>query len=237
MENNISKILNVRPLKAEEIEVRVGSKTKTDNKMLLLYKNARVDMALLDETVGAMNWQRFHEMIGGNLFCKISIYDNEKKEWISKEDVGVESYSEKEKGQASDSFKRAGFNWGIGRELYTAPTIFVDGRFDYFKVTRIGYDDNRVINDLQIIETNGNTVVYEMQEGKKIRISNPLPRNNYNQAPAKTSANIQRSNSVANGSNCSGCGVAVDDKVEWYSNEYYGKVLCRTCQGNNQRIK
>lgn len=82
-------------------------------------------MKILDETVGAENWKRSHELINGNLFCNVSIYDESKKEWVTKQDVGTESYTEKEKGQASDAFKRACFNWGIGRELYTAPFIWI----------------------------------------------------------------------------------------------------------------
>lgn len=113
-----------RSLTAAEVECRVA--TCSDKGVsLLLYKDARCDMKILDETVGAENWQRKHDVVNGNLFCTVSIWDDEKKTWISKQDVGVESYTEKEKGQASDSFKRACVNWGIGRELYTAPFIWV----------------------------------------------------------------------------------------------------------------
>ena len=111
-----------RDLKAEEIDVRVSQVT-IESLVLLLYKSARVDMDILDETVGPMNWQRKHTRENAN--CIIEIWDDEKKQWIAKEDTGTESYTEKEKGLASDSFKRAGFNWGIGRELYTAPFIWV----------------------------------------------------------------------------------------------------------------
>ena len=109
-----------RTLRADEIDVRVQQVKKNNAgkvfAQLLLYKDARVDMRLLDETFGQMNWKRTHEVVDGNMYCTISIWDSEKKEWVSKQDVGVESMTEKEKGQASDSFKRAGFNWGIGRE-------------------------------------------------------------------------------------------------------------------------
>ena len=169
----------IRLLNANEIECRVQSvkKTKTGvGCILLLYKDARVDMKLLDETYGAMNWQRTHEVINGNLFCNIEIWDSEKKCWIKKQDVGTESNTEKEKGQASDSFKRAGFNWGIGRELYTAPFIWVDlkdGEYyekdgkTYisprvtFKVKYIDYNADREIIALQIID-NKNTIRYEI---------------------------------------------------------------------------
>lgn len=116
--------MNFRPLKANEIEVRVGGVYKT-GVTFLLYKNARVDMDILDETVGDEYWQRDHKEIKGNMYCGIAIYNGMLKEWIWKWDCGTESNTEKEKGEASDSFKRAGFNWGIGRELYTTPVIFL----------------------------------------------------------------------------------------------------------------
>ena len=111
-----------RDLKANEIDVRIAQITEK-GLSLLLYKDARVDQDILDETVGAMNWQRRHARDNAN--CIVEIWDKEKQQWISKEDTGTESFTEKEKGLASDSFKRACFNWGIGRELYTAPFIWI----------------------------------------------------------------------------------------------------------------
>ena len=120
----------IRRLKSSEVECRVStSGVKADGTpyaTYLLYKDARVDMRILDEHFGPMNWQREHMLIGDRLYCTISIYDEEKRIWIKKQDVGTESNAEPEKGQASDAFKRAGFNVGIGRELYTAPYISVD---------------------------------------------------------------------------------------------------------------
>ena len=113
-----------RPLNAEEVEIRVDS-VSARGVSLLIYKNARVDMALLDETVGAMNWQRKHSVVNNNLYCSVGIRNPETGEWVWKDDVGVEGYAAKEKSEASDSFKRSCTNWGIGRELYTAPFIFV----------------------------------------------------------------------------------------------------------------
>ena len=107
--------MEFRLLDPEDIELRVGA-TTAKGFSLLLYKNARCDMQLLDETVGSMNWKREHCRDNAN--CIVSIWDGEKGEWISKEDTGTESQTEKEKGLASDSFKRACTNWGIGRELY-----------------------------------------------------------------------------------------------------------------------
>ena len=114
-----------RDLRADEIECRVAQ-AKQNGVALLLYKDARCDQNILDETVGAMNWQRFHGRENAN--CTVTIWDDKKQQWISKEDTGTESNTEKEKGLASDSFKRACFNWGIGRELYTAPFIWIDAK-------------------------------------------------------------------------------------------------------------
>lgn len=113
-----------RLLKADEIECRVGT-INGKGCSLLLYKDARVDMKILDETYGVGNWQRTHEVINDNLFCTIEVWNDRINQWVKKQDVGTESYTEKEKGEASDSFKRAGFNVGIGRELYTSPFIWI----------------------------------------------------------------------------------------------------------------
>ena len=151
-----------RLLKAHEIEVRVGQAIKTaswQGVSLLLYKNARVDMDILDETVETDKWQRTHKEIKGNLYCAVGI-KNESGEWVWKDDCGTESNTEKEKGEASDAFKRACVNWGIGRELYSAPDIIASCELDAagkkpktrteFYVSEIGYDDNRKINLLKI---------------------------------------------------------------------------------------
>ena len=119
----------IRLLGKDDIEIRVAQTTTKDNVVkasLLLYKNARVDMKIMDELFGPFGWKRSHKMLGDRLYCVVEVYDQEKKEWVAKEDGGVESNTEAEKGQASDSFKRACVNWGIGRELYTAPRITID---------------------------------------------------------------------------------------------------------------
>lgn len=164
--------MKFRVLKASEIDCRIQSigqnKTGAVGTTILLYKDARVDMNILDETVGAMNWQRGHSIIDGNLYCTISIWDEVKEQWISKSDVGTESNTEKEKGQASDSFKRAGFNWGIGRELYSAPFVYIQlDKSEYierngkltsnakFKVKDVSYDENRNIVRLVVVDSKG----------------------------------------------------------------------------------
>lgn len=164
--------LKFRTLNADEIDVRVAT-VNQKGCSLLLYKDARVDQRLLDEVVGPFNWQRSHEVINGNLYCTVGIFDENKQQWVYKQDVGTESYAQKEKGEASDSFKRACFNWGIGRELYTAPFIWIPVQYveitrkgngfttyDRFFVKSIEYDENRRISRLEIIDKN-NSVVYQ----------------------------------------------------------------------------
>lgn len=116
--------IEFRDLKEDEIDVRIAQIIDNKGITLLLYKDARVDQDILDETIGNLNWQRHHSRDNAN--CVVAIWDENKKQWIEKEDTGTESFTEKEKGLASDSFKRACFNWGIGRELYTAPFIWVN---------------------------------------------------------------------------------------------------------------
>lgn len=172
--------MKFRKLRADEIECRVST-VSDKGCSLLLYKDARCDMNLLDEEIGAGNWQRKHELINGNLFCNVGIKID--GEWVWKQDVGVESYTEKEKGQASDSFKRACFNWGIGRELYTAPFIWIglegctltekNGKkttYDTFSVESIGYDEAGNINSLSIRNNKRKQVVYSF--GQPVASSN-----------------------------------------------------------------
>lgn len=116
-----------RDLTPNDVEVRVAMARK-NGVSLLIYKDARVDQAILDETVGQMNWRKSYQVIKDNLYCSIELWDEEKKQWVSKQDCGVESNTEKEKGEASDAQKRAGFVWGIGRELYSAPFIWVSDK-------------------------------------------------------------------------------------------------------------
>ncbi len=171
----------IRLLKADEIECRV-SVINERGLSLLLYKDARVDQKILDETFGAFGWKRSHQCIDGNLYCTVEILDKESGQWVSKQDVGTTGYTEKEKSQASDSFKRACFNWGIGRELYTAPFIWIpageteiqykegqnkEKRFycnDRFSVSSIGYNGNREIDSLVIVNGKGQAV-YAMKQG------------------------------------------------------------------------
>lgn len=190
-----------RLLEANEIDVRVqtfreANGDKPAGCSLLLYKDARVDQNILDEAFGIFGWKRTHQLIGDRLYCTVEVRNPDTGEWIAKQDVGTESNAEKEKGQASDSFKRACFNLGIGRELYTAPFIWLnegsfkstkgrDGKpttFDKFAVTEIGYTDG-VISSLEIINKSmSNKVVFKLG-GDNVK---PLPT--VPEAPKKSSA-------------------------------------------------
>jgi hypothetical protein len=171
--------MEFRKLNANEISCRVNQ-INEKGLSLLLYKDARVDMDILDETVGNMNWKKQYTRDNQN--CIVSIYDKEKKEWISKEDTGTESNSEAEKGLASDSFKRACVNWGIGRELYTSPFIYIPAdktkilltgkgkymTYDKFHVEAIKYNERKAIIGLSIKNQDGKRVyLLEPVEGKK----------------------------------------------------------------------
>lgn len=161
-----------RDLVEDEIECKIST-IKEKGLSLLLYKTARTDMQLLDETVGAYNWQCNYEEVKGNMYCTISIYDKEKQQWISKQDCGVESaFGDKEKGEASDAFKRAGFKWGIGIELYTSPFIWIssdkcniksiDGKVscnDKFIVEKIKTENKQIVG-LAIKNETTNTRVF-----------------------------------------------------------------------------
>lgn len=166
-------------LTIDDIEVRIAT-VKEKGITLLLYKDARCDMRILDKCIGAGSWQRDHKELKGNIYCGISIWDTEKAMWITKWDCGSESFTEKEKGEASDSFKRAGFNWGIGRELYTKIFIWIPSTScniydtkkkdkydkpiyscnDHFEVKSIEIKDKKIVG-LEI--TLKNQVVFSMK--------------------------------------------------------------------------
>lgn len=162
----------IRCLKPEEIEIRVQQVIEK-GAQLLLYKDSRCDKRILDETFGIFGWKDRYEEVKGNLFCTISIYDDEKQQWIDKCDCGTESFSEKEKGEASDAFKRAGFNVGIGRELYTRIFYFASvptkkndkGKYDLvnkyekFTVAEISTnEETEKIEKIKIADSKGNIV-------------------------------------------------------------------------------
>lgn len=169
--------IEFRDLRADEIECRIAT-VKDSGMSLLLYKDARCDMNILDETVGAFNWQRSHSRDNAN--CIVSIWDEDKKQWISKEDVGTESNTEAVKGLASDSFKRACFNWGIGRELYTASFIWVksdkyNDKYDKFDVQEIKIENKRIVG-LTIYNVSKGCVAFTMGKGSKAATAAAQPK-------------------------------------------------------------
>lgn len=168
--------IKFRLLEPQDIDCRaaqvVARRDGTVSVCILLYKDARVDQNILDETFGIFGWQRSHQLIGERLYCTVSVKDPDTGEWVSKQDVGTESNTEKEKGQASDSFKRACFNLGIGRELYSAPRIWITLKekeyytnaagkaamspYCEFSVKSIEYDERRNVSGLVIVDGHGN---------------------------------------------------------------------------------
>ena len=205
---NDKNILIFRDLEENEIECRIAQATEK-GVALLLYKDARCDMNILDETVGAFNWKREHSRENAN--CVVSIWDDGKGQWISKEDTGTESNTEAAKGLASDSFKRACFNWGIGRELYTAPFIWIpdkkcetlkkdqNGRwkcYDRFKVTGITIQDKK-ITGLSIYSSNKKETVFTFGTviDYRAELKAFIEKNKLDQAEIVTACNLNATSS------------------------------------------
>lgn len=235
-----------RLLRPDEIECRVkkvatdenegrGQKVTAKGVVLLLYKTARTDADLLDETVGAGRWQNDFKVVDGTLYGGIGIvYPEANGEWVWKWDAGTESNTEVEKGRASDAFKRAGFKWGIGRELYSAPFTFIPAGkcniksserggktvfqcFDNFKVGAIEYDKDERISRL-VITLKGERV---FEWGGEL------------EAPTAPKPNTDRV--------CSDCGEDImmgvkkdgsvwrSEDIAAYSTKRYGRPLCVDC--------
>ena len=184
-------IKEIRLLRADEIECRIAVLNEK-GLSLLLYKDARVDQKILDETFGVFGWKRSHQCIDGNLYCTVEIRDKETGEWIAKQDVGTTNYAEKEKSQASDSFKRACFNWGIGRELYSAPFIWIPAS----KVQIQRKNDKYYCNEnfqmtREIVFMNGKLLLRELRiqerRAKRSQLKRKLIRNPSRQIVQKSS--------------------------------------------------
>ena len=151
-----------RLLEAREIQVREGQKNKAKTmKALLLYKDARADMDRLDEEFPNNGWQRDHKDVHGVSYCGVGIWDDEKRCWVWRWDAGEKSQTSPEKGEASDAFKRACVNWGIGRELYTAPQMWVDANINCYdlRVDYIEYDADRKIRSIIIVNKAGDIII------------------------------------------------------------------------------
>ncbi len=239
----------IRLLKANEIECR-ASIVKENGVSLLLYKDARVDQRILDETFGLFGWKRSHQCIDGNLYCTVEIYDKETGTWVAKQDVGTTGYAEKEKSQASDSFKRACFNWGIGRELYTAPFIWVPAAdasikrngdklycSDHFSVRSIAYNGDREIVGLTIAnDSNQGKVVYELREREEKPEGNTNARNGnplHGKASASNGSALSNKKKQSLEKELQRTGVGMEAVQERYKiknpdsipDELYGKIM------------
>lgn len=238
---------NFRLLKADEIECRI-SQVNANGVSILLYKTARTDYSLLDETIGMMRWQNDYKTIDGKMYCGIGVQDNN-GEWVWKWNCGTESNTEAEKGQASDAMKRAGFAWGIGTELYSAPFIWVANEYlhkrkdnkvyDKFYVREIGYNDAQDIESLVIINDKGETVYTFGKTTAKVNAQptqgapeapqakkTPAPKASY---PAKPKATT--SAPEGEGVRCNSCDEIIkSQKVVDYSVNKFGVPLCMDCQ-------
>lgn len=177
--------MKFRLMKPEEIQCRV-SIVKPNGIALLLYKDQMVVQNILDETVGPMNWRDSYQQIGSSLFCTIEIYDEKKKEWVGKTSNGAESNTDALKGLATDAMKRAATLWGIGRELYSAPFIWVDAAKtvikdnkvkDSFSVAAVEYDENDKISYLVIRNSKGSAVYAygSPAKGKAVKVAEASP--------------------------------------------------------------
>ena len=237
-----------RTLFADEIDVRIGSVINTpkwQGVTLLLYKNARVDMDILDNTVGPSSWQRRHVEIKGNLYCQVGIYDDCLKTWTWKEDCGIESFSDKEKGEASDAFKRACVNWGIGRELYTAPNIMYpceveissDGKKKSMKhktdfyVSEIEYDERRRISKLVINKTTPkDEIIFTYEANKKSVAPAPVSARPANKETVATAATeTTKKTQSAAGKSVSGTGMSYEEASNFSlgSGKYANVPFCK----------
>lgn len=205
MSNKLQEL--TEPLDKEDIEIRVGN-CGEKGASLLLYKTARADTKRFNKVFG-LQWKREHRIENNYYICRISIFDNDIKEWINREDVGTESNTEKEKGGFSDAFKRAGFSFGVGIELYDAPFILIPGitckdeaeskrlnktkyklqdRFycDKLCITKYNYLEDKRILEIEI--SKGSTVVFtNFKQNNSISTSNNMkPKLNNDTIPSKT---------------------------------------------------
>ena len=229
----------IRLLTANDIDVKV-KQVSEKGAVLLLYKNARVDMTILDETYGLQNWECDYKEIKGNLYCGIGVRESEDKPFVWKWDCGIESREDdgnEKKGEASDAFKRAGFKWGIGRELYTAPFTFANvpttqsngnwklaNPYERFKVKEIEFIA-RAITKLVIVDSKGNTVYSLIPQNPLAQSTKQPTTTNNSTEPQNTPKTSEKTNLF-----CTECNAEVSDKVAMYSNSKLGRILCYECQ-------
>ena len=226
---------NFRLLKPEEIEVRVQN-VKENGLVALLYKTARTDYALLDETYGAFNWKNDYKEINGKMYCGIGIKNPDDGEWVWKWNVGTESETEAEKGQASDAMKRAGFCWGLGTELYSSPFVWIPAEkcsitqgqngkfkcFDQFTAKSIEYDDKENIKALVITNAKTGAVVFSSVAG------NYTPKPTEAHTKAAAAKNTEETGEFV--PTCKNCGAKITPRIHDFSVKKFGAPYCMDCQ-------
>ena len=239
-------------LTGSDVELRVAQIQQTNYgiyAVLLAYKSARVDMSYLDEIFGPMNWSRSHSVIDGRLFCTVSIWDEDKQQWVSKQDVGVPSNTEATKGEASDAFKRACFCWGIGRELYSAPDIRIKLNENEVAMGNNGkpktYAKFYVADDMTFDkEQNCFTKFTVLDKDGNIRysVNKIASAKSYSNAETENRDNGAMTDGRANTSSCSDANQQVSaiccqcyanirsQKVLDYALKRFGKAICYDCQ-------
>ena len=193
-------------LNKDQIEVRVGQVSEYGY-TLLLYKTSRTDAEILDQIVGIGNWQkRFYTLQGVGVgdtvrsivVCSVGIYDEDKHEWIWKDDSGTEGNIEQDKSICSDAFKRAsgGSCWGIGRELYYTGRIYVKGgtqkkqygsgyelddKFARFEVKDISWNEKPLSLKRLVIVDENDKVVFSYPKGTNVQPQAQKPTQNAKQ--------------------------------------------------------
>lgn len=231
-------------LKPEDVELRVSQLQTTQNGTycsLLCYKDARCDQRYLDAVFGPMNWQRSHQLINNSLFCTVEVYDAEKGIWVKKQDVGSESNTEAVKGECSDSFKRACFNWGIGRELYQAPNIRfkLDDKevttgskgqpktYSRFQVSTMVFDrDLNRFTEFTVVDDKGN-IRFSLERSEVQAIHQlRIPASTQIKLMPQQSAGMPALNTM-----CADCGAEIkSQRVADFSIKRFHRPLCYSCQ-------
>ena len=221
----------IRALYPDEVEVRVAQTTK-NGIQLLLYKDSRVDMRILDSVFSVTGWRNRFEKIGDDLFCTIEIWDDEKKEWIPKCNCGTEGNVGEGKSTASDAFKRAGFTLGIGRELYTKLFAFVkvptvartngkgydvadSHKYVTYSVTHMKVDeDSEKIVELEITNSNGEVVyTYGMRKKNTSKVNTPKSE----EIPTESDFEALEITSVGK------------EEIQWLIDNYSADILPKIC--------
>ena len=231
----------IRLLNSSEISLRVGKFNETQYGVyvnLLAHTDARTCSKILDETFTPMGWQKAYQGINNELFCEVSVWDEEKKQWIKKSDVGAKANDGSTKGCASDAFKRACVGHGISRELYTLKNIgFKLDETEYYKrdgsiksnaqffVAEVAYDEKtRSFTEFVVVDKN-NKVRYRLSDKK----DESAVVNENDKASDKNSYKGSTSKQDI-AKYCQDCNSEIQQNVAIFSSKHFGKPLCYNCQ-------